>query len=103
MSLAVHPPSRELEAAVLAVVREIPAGLLAAPVHTWVVAFGTDWSGDEAFFVRAVLDVETIPPGAMTMMSPAVREAVDRSGVLPGAWTYLSLRTAADPGDDAPG
>lgn len=102
MPLTIHASPQKLEADVLAVLRAIPAESFPAPVHEWVVSFGTDSTGDEAFFVRAVLDVDEIPPEAMGDLSGTVLEAVDRSGVLPGAWTYLSLRTVGNPGTDAP-
>ena len=97
MPLTAHATSHRLEEAALEAVKAIPANSLPVPVERWEVTFGADWTNDESFFVRAVLDVDEIPRGTMTKMTRMVREAVDESGALPGAWTYLSIRAVGDP------
>lgn len=84
-----------------AVLDALPPDTLPLPVYDWILRFGLDSTGDEAFFIRAVLDLddagyEAIPPGAFSQVSRTVLTAIRSANLRPDVWTYVTYPSRAE-------
>lgn len=86
------------------ILRGAPATTFPVPIHDWAVRFGSDSTGDEAFWVDAVLDPERVdldalPPGTYSDVTLAVLNTLRESGVRPGVWAYVAFLSLAETPD----
>jgi hypothetical protein len=67
------------------------------PVRDWVVEEGTDSTGDDAFWVWAILADEDWPPLAKrNQIRETVRAAVERLARGAAPWVYVRFRVLSE-------